>query len=816
MPNYGVPAAAIVMVLLAFAGTSCAGIDVGTCAAGGKIEGGNSRADCPTQMASGSVFTASASAASTVPQPGQQNTTTRILTHEDLHVIFTIDPNFHWCFESIPINNLTRRTVFAYVRTLKDALTATVDNPDGDDLLIAPDHVEDDEYTYRMRIDAALAAANYGRSPGSIMLPSMLLTAYQMTQLSDSSPSDETIDSPSGRLPSDNLHFTTSKSFWKVAEITNEEGFLSNVAIDPVAMQWVSYKINSIKGAVIFLPRWTPLVHTTEPDATAVTTKFGSPPQNWGPSTLLHMVSTFARIAQVSTVPDLPEWAANANKTQLQVIYSNYYNAAPEMRTPPLETATLTPPMTPEEAKQQCWKDKDAALPSESTIQNTMKAIFEGLQQLHALAPPGSSGRLIAEKPDEAAGGTAYILKRDFAEAAYGMTKFRFPDHLIQAPHAFMPWLTKNEAATQTSSGQKESAPAPQLLRDAALHVINAACGLPWLLQFKVALFEMSEYRVYMLNGAKSRDEDMHVVYTPAVFRKGRLEMSFETLKPGSFLNVLLPLCYQNCRSGDANDAASELPPTQRDALSNKQEHEWKMQMLPSPKIYNLLLSSARDGAKALRVRRTVDGSPLHSTNDVFIRVDVLLAMPWNESSGRREVVPRINEMDWLNSAALIMGLWDKSPEANRLVVKPSPSCANSNSTSTDQSAHETLAMLIDTASRVVSGNASEAATHAEDSSVAGSSLKDTAGSTENSSQTCHIDADTQNSAYASSSYPHDDSLAKPASSPEPCGRSLERDATADELRVAMQKAQGASPAFVLARAMLHRAAKSVPTAEAK
>lgn len=55
-------------------------------------------------------------------------------------------------------------------------------------LQIAEEYVEDGEETYRLRIDAAIAAADGVAStegeqqPPTVMIPSMLLAAYQMTQ----------------------------------------------------------------------------------------------------------------------------------------------------------------------------------------------------------------------------------------------------------------------------------------------------------------------------------------------------------------------------------------------------------------------------------------------------------------------------------------------------------------------------------------------------------------------------------------------------------------------------------------------------------
>lgn len=61
-------------------------------------------------------------------------------------------------------------------------------------------------------------------------------------------------------------------------------------------------------------------------------------------------------------------------------------------------------------------------------------------------------------------------------------------------------------------------------------------------------LFELSEYRVYLLGGANARKEDTHAVYTPAFFKRGRLNMIFRTLKPDTMMNVLLPegQCYSS------------------------------------------------------------------------------------------------------------------------------------------------------------------------------------------------------------------------------------------------------------------------------
>jgi hypothetical protein len=40
------------------------------------------------------------------------------------------------CFEAVTVNDFTRHTVLAYIRELKDILTATRGNPRGDDLAV--------------------------------------------------------------------------------------------------------------------------------------------------------------------------------------------------------------------------------------------------------------------------------------------------------------------------------------------------------------------------------------------------------------------------------------------------------------------------------------------------------------------------------------------------------------------------------------------------------------------------------------------------------------------------------------------------------
>jgi hypothetical protein len=53
---------------------------------------------------------------------------------EDATVLFVLDPNCPLCFEEVGIDEYTNQTLLPWIRGLKDALTATADNPEGLDL----------------------------------------------------------------------------------------------------------------------------------------------------------------------------------------------------------------------------------------------------------------------------------------------------------------------------------------------------------------------------------------------------------------------------------------------------------------------------------------------------------------------------------------------------------------------------------------------------------------------------------------------------------------------------------------------------------
>ena len=75
----------------------------------------------------------------------------------------------------------------------------------------------------------------------------------------------------------------------------------------------------------------------------------------------------------------------------------------------------------------------------------------------------------------------------------------------------------------------------------------------------------------------------------------------------------------------------------------------------PSPDTYNMILKAAHDGAQALV--ESPQGHLLRTVRDVFIRVDIVLGAKWVNDE-EVELMPMINEMDWLNSAGMLTHFW--------------------------------------------------------------------------------------------------------------------------------------------------------------
>ena len=73
-----------------------------------------------------------------------------------------------------------------------------------------------------------------------------------------------------------------------------------------------------------------------------------------------------------------------------------------------------------------------------------------------------------------------------------------------------------------------------------------------------------------------------------------------------------------------------------------------------------MIVKAGHDGAQALI--NSPEGHLLKTVQNVFIRVDIVLATHWL-TDDEALLVPMINEMDWLNSAGMLATFW-KDPFA--------------------------------------------------------------------------------------------------------------------------------------------------------
>lgn len=201
--------------------------------------------------------------------------------------------------------------------------------------------------------------------------------------------------------------------------------------------------------------------------------------------------------------------------------------------------------------------------------------------------------------------------------------------------------------------------------------------------------------------------------------------------------------------------------------------------------------------------------------------MDILLGMPWNETSGRRDVVARINEMDWVNSAAVMIDLWDSSltsseaaatacqaQSASNLASLLNEACSASKAVHTEHDKHAAAS----TSQREVLDARSCAGITVNvtnDSSITASACKQS-----NDCAAAALRTEISAASFCSSTYTLADGHRSPF---ESSTRSDEAalmteeptcaDASPEQLTAAMQVVQGGSRAFVLARAMLKRAA---------
>mmetsp|Transcript_3835 Transcript_3835/g.11075 ORF Transcript_3835/g.11075 Transcript_3835/m.11075 type:complete len:845 (+) Transcript_3835:571-3105(+) len=673
-----------------------------TCTAEGTVTGGFMTSQNQSQISTGNGVAA---------QPGSDTETVvaaaAVADHtaaiyelsqslaSHLSVLWVLDPNFRLCHEAVPVNPLTRGTILSWAAELRDALKAHAGEPYGPYLEVDSSSLRTPAgQTYKEYIAEALAKDDREQLGNTtVHLPSALIAAYEMTML------PTTINATKGGslqwwLPQNKLRFTTTHTFWSSVELTAWRDALGGPRAPIGSDEDTStFQILGLEGTTVFLPRWIPMVHSYEYKSLS-----HGEARHWKPDYVVNMVDRFVRTARMRTVPSIAEWRTNGDKKALHKMYKDYYDQDPENRTPPLETVFLKAPLRDVEADQLCLTD--AFQPTEKLVEATMQRIFEGIQALHKEAPGGSQGQLLAGP--ERDGMRAYTLKREYSEASGSLKFFKFPTPLLQEPHSREPWLARTPlqfvkgAADSSQDVRTDMVATKHLLRDAALHLLHYGCTEGWLLQFTIPDFSSSEYRVFFYGGANAPDEDVHVVYTAATLAPQppktpppasvttedgvevpsnsteeldtldplfQIQLSATHIPKGRFQHELVQhwtsFAQGRERIASATDAAGELPPgplrnrLADDILQLAVQAPW-----PSPKMYKMLFDAARSGASALAAGRARDGSPLRTLQDVHIRMDVLLALVWNNTSNRLEPIARINEMDWLNSGANMINVW--------------------------------------------------------------------------------------------------------------------------------------------------------------
>lgn len=498
----------------------------------------------------------------------------------------------------------------------------------------------DQQETLREVVEAALQS-----EAASVQLPSMLLAIWQLTQI------QAHVKEGTATLPVEKLHLTSVRSFWNAVEATAAtaaSGKLQSASVDDEGDSHVfSLPHSRVEGAVIILPRWVPMV--TNWEYRDVTDVFG-PPRTWGSSIVLDMLQTFLRVGRVAgTVPSLDEYRLLGDKMALHEMYQASHELDPSRRPAPVPTVGVKLPARLSEQLQLChW---DAFVPSDLIIEATMKTIFRGIQELQASIAAESSMRQLFETPEYEPNWQEYVLKREFSEGGIGLVTIVFPTTRLQDDDLAQPWLARSPSPFDEEGSVKGVraivVTAPQLLRVAAEHVLRFACGEGWLLQPKLREFDMREYRVYLLGGAAAEgtSEDARVVWTPATL----LEEPGSGIAVGTLFLPAGTFWWQNATdSGSDTEGGDE-------GLGRSVDGDSQVFLGKTPRhqqLYGQLVAAAREAAKALT--RSPQGSTLRIAQHVFVRMDMYVYVP---DDGAATIL--VNEMDWFNSAAMMIDLWD-------------------------------------------------------------------------------------------------------------------------------------------------------------
>ncbi|CAK0779312.1 hypothetical protein CVIRNUC_004740 [Coccomyxa viridis] len=586
------------------------------------------------------------------------------LQHEDLsriNLLFVLDPNFFLCWETVLIDDSTKDTLLPWAASLKDVFTKSSESPAGLDLAL-PDrrHVarelrDIEEKTFRQLVGAYLE-----RGSESISLPSNLLLMY-MAVTSNCSLGELGLVDPSHAAAQTSLHLTPSRlhvtsedNFWTaMLRVSSPESSYNDDPEEQTAKASDLLKHLDLKDTVIVLPRVVPQVNDLSPEDFRT-----DDPRDWNVTMLVGLVEGFLNRTGAATLPSLPEWTTLPDKRRLHDMYQSYYEADPKSRSPPIPTAFLRTPGSRTEQITLCRSGHFAS--SAAFIDAIMHAIYQGLLRLdaeltHQTSLGAKTERLAVTTEDEDDGTLRhFVIKREFAEGAIMMAMLKFPAAALPEPGQPAPMMYRGDAPWRTRPAIPEYmgeavtrgglVTTDPFLKEAAELVASRSCGEGWLLQPKISDMPEMEYRVYLLGGASSTGtaKDTVVIYTPALIDEG-IYIANLTVPEGLFWSDIINPPGQEDVNFEGTGGIEYLP----DKL-NQDRQPW-----PNQPLHRLIVNAALSGARAMAAHE--DGA-LSSVAHMYARMDVVLGVYWE--GGRMFAQPLINEMDWFNSAGVMMRYW--------------------------------------------------------------------------------------------------------------------------------------------------------------
>ncbi|KAK9905798.1 hypothetical protein WJX75_006443 [Coccomyxa subellipsoidea] len=568
------------------------------------------------------------------------------------------------CWELVPLDEKAKQTLIPWIASLKDTLTATQKYPNGVDLKIPEGHHKAKELrgsdfdTFKQ-----LAMATVEGNSTTIPLPSNLLLMYQAVTSNLSLGELGLLDSGHAsaqkllHLTPGRLRVTSEDNFWSTLLDVENGAKEVKSGLGAMLASWTGNRIqsplkhtSSFAHTVIVLPRIVPHVRNFDPERTP-----SEDERIWDVPKLAGLVEDFCSLTGATTLPSWAEWSVLPDKKRLHTMYMDYFEADPPSRTPPIPTVFLDPPGSEADLVALCRSGLLTS--SETHLDATMRVIYEAMVNLHKeqqrLQSLGVKVDRISLVTNNAEEGRLchFIIKREFAEGAILVKKIAFPADALPGVNNSAPALYRGEhpwrARPPLPSRVPEDVRASGLvtrdpyLKEAAELLTSRGCGEGWLLQPHIIDMPDLEYRVYLFGGAESTgtSKDAVVVYTPSVLDEG-LYLANVTLPEGHFWSDII-----QAPGGDPQD---EINP-EEEGVSAKLHQErapWH-----NDRLHRKIVDAALSGARAMAAFQDV---PLLTVRHMYARMDVVLGVYWGEDR-RMYVQTLINEMDWFNSAGVMM-----------------------------------------------------------------------------------------------------------------------------------------------------------------